>query len=225
MGLTEWSKRWNTPPARETVAKKIKEFISPPAPIKQQIINAIYRLNAQIHKLDYSLGKLQAYDKQLFEKTVNSLVEGDKSKAVMYANEVAEIRKMAKVIMTVRHALERVRIKLETALVVGETHATLAPAIVALRQIAGYLKGMMPDVFTELVEIDEALQTSMTQVSMSVPVSLDSAIVTEEAQKILRDASIIAEQRLKQHFPELPTIEQFAPTSPQEGAAKVKEGK
>ncbi len=225
MSLDQWAKRWNTPPARETVGRRIREIISPPAPIKQQIINAIYRLNAQVHKLDYSLGKLQAYDKQLFEKTVNSLVEGDKNKATMYANEVAEIRKMAKVIMTVRYALERVKIKLETALVIGDTHASLAPAIVALKQVAGYLRGMMPDVFAELVEIDEALQASMMQATTAVPVTLDSSIVTEEAQKILRDASLVAEQRLRQQFPELPSFEHAAPSTTNTGSATVEEGK
>jgi division protein CdvB (Snf7/Vps24/ESCRT-III family) len=77
----------------------------------------------------------------LFEKTVNALVEGDKSKAAMYANEVAEVRKMARVIMTVRYALERVKLRLETAVIFGDVQANLAPAIVALRQVAGYIKG------------------------------------------------------------------------------------
>ena len=207
MGLEDWAKRWSGPSARESAAKKIKELINPPPPIKQQIINAIYKINAQINKLDYNLSKLQSYDKQLFEKTVNALIEGDKSRAVMYANEVAEVRKMAKVLMTVRYALERVKLKLETALIVGDTQANLAPALVALRQVIGYLKGMMPDVFTELVEVDEALQTTMMQMTSTAPIPLDSPYITEEAQKILKDASLVAEQRLKQQFPELPSIE------------------
>jgi len=116
VSLDTWAKRWNAPTRRETVGKKIKEFINPPASLKQQIINAVYRINTQIHRLDYSLGKLQIYDKQLFEKVVNALVEGDKTRATMYANEVAEIRKMAKIILTVKYALEKVKIKLDTAL-------------------------------------------------------------------------------------------------------------
>lgn len=225
MSLDAWAKRWNSPPKRDTVGKKIREFVSPPAPLKQQIINAVYKINSQIQKLEYSLGKLQIYDKQLFEKVVNALVEGDKTRATMYANEVAEIRKMAKIILTVKYALERVKIKLETALVVGDTHASLAPAIVALKQVAHYMKGMMPDVYTELIEIDHALQESMMQVTTNVPVTLDSTIVTDEAQKILRDASIVAEQRLRQQFPDLPTFEHTAPTSTQAPGATIEEGK
>ena len=65
----------------------------------------------------------------------------------------------------------------------------------------------MPDVFTELMEIDEVLHTAMIQATSQLPVAIDSGFVTEEAQKILKDASIVAEQRIKEHFPELPTFE------------------
>ncbi len=205
--VEEWAKRWTGPEEEVSLAKKIKDVISPPPPVKQQIINALYKIGAQINKLDYSLSKLQSYDKMLFEKTVNALVEGDKSKATMYANEVAEVRKMARVIMTVRYALERVKLRLETAVIFGDVQANLAPAIIALRQVAGYIKGMIPDVFAELVEIDENLQVAMLQATTHAPLMLESTYVTEEAQKILRDASIVAEQRLKEAFPELPTFE------------------
>ncbi|MCE4611039.1 MAG: Snf7 family protein [Desulfurococcales archaeon] len=207
MGLEGWAKRWSGPDNSETIGQKIRNFINPPPPVRNQIIQAIYRIQGQISKLDYSLSKLQSYDRMLFERTVNALVEGDKAKATMYANEVAEVRKMAKIIITVKYALERVRLRLETALIFGDVNANLAPAVVALKQVAGYLKGMMPDVFTELMEIDEALQAAMMQMTAQVPVALDSTYVTEEAQKILKDASIVAEQRLKEHFPELPTLE------------------
>ncbi len=224
MGIEKWAKSWQGKPKKETIGDKIKGFIAPPPPARQMVIHAIYKLNTQIHRLDYSLAKLQSHDKQLFEKTVNALIEGDKAKASMYANEIVEIRKMAKVIMTVRHALERVKIRLETYLVIGDMQASLAPAVVALRQVTGYLKGMMPDVFAELMEIDEALQATIMQTTLEAPGLLSSEYVSEEAQKILRDASIVAEQRLKQQFPELPSLE--IPTSTgTPNAASVEEGK
>jgi len=207
--VEEWARRWAGPEEEVSLARRVKELISPPPPVKQQIITALYKIGAQINKLDYSLAKLQSYDKMLFEKTVNAIIEGDKSKAAMYANEVAEVRKMARVIMTVRYALERVKLRLETAVIFGDVQANLAPAIVALRQVAGYIKGMIPDVFAELVEIDESLQVAMMQATMQAPIPLESTYVTEEAQKILRDASIVAEQRLKESFPELPTFEKL----------------
>jgi len=205
-GLNDWNKRWYEQ-KKDTIGQKIMNTIRPPPPLKNQITSAIYKIAMQISKLDYNLSKLEAYDKQLFEKTVNSIVEGDKSKAGMYANEVAEVRKMAKVLLTVRFALERVKLRLDTTLIFGDVNADLAPAIVALKNVAGYLKGMMPDVFTELIGVDEELQMAMMQYSSgNVPI-LENEYVTEEARKILKDASLVAEQRMKQEFPEIPSIE------------------
>ena len=222
MSLSNWAKRWDKPPSRETVGNKIKNFVNPPPPVKHQLIQSIYKIGAQINKLDFSLNKLQHYDKQLFEKVVNSLMQGDKAKANMYANEVAEVRKMAKILMTIRYALERVKLRLETALIVGETHANLAPAIVALKQVTGYLKGMMPDVFTELMEVEENLNLAMMQMTTSVPIDLSSDYVTEEAQKILHEAGVVAEQRLKQQFPELPSLQAPASIGGEKGEVMTK---
>ncbi|GAB6147989.1 Snf7 family protein [Stetteria hydrogenophila] len=223
MGLTDWPKRWSGPSRRETVKDKVANIISPPAPIKQQIIQAIYRISAQVNKLDFNLQKLQSYDHQLFEKTVSALMQGDKTRAGMYANEVAEVRRMAKLLLTIKYALERVKLRLETALVVGETHAQLAPAVVALKQVTGYLKGMMPDVFTELVEVEEGLNMALMQMTTTVPINLNSEYVSEEAAKILKEASAVAEQRLKQQFPELPAL--HAPSSIEGQKASVEDGK
>ncbi|MCX8195853.1 MAG: Snf7 family protein [Acidilobaceae archaeon] len=203
----EWARKWTGPEEEPGLARRIREWVSPPPSAKQQIVNALYKIGSQINKLDYSLSRLQSYDKMLFEKTVSALVEGDKSKAAMYANEVAEVRKMARTILTVKYTLERVRLRLETAVIFGDVQANLAPAIVALRQAIGHIKTMMPDVFAELVEVDENLQVAMTSVTAQAPIALESSYVTEEAQRILRDASIVAEQRLKEAFPELPSFE------------------
>ncbi|MEB3844139.1 MAG: Snf7 family protein [Desulfurococcales archaeon] len=218
-GFEKWAAQWNKNPRRNTIGKKFREFVSPPGPIKQQIISAVYKITNQINRLDYSMAKLQSYDKQLFEKTVNSLIEGDKTKAAMFAGELAEIRKMAKIILTVRYALEKVKIRLETAVIVGDMHANLAPAVVALKQVAGYLKGMMPDVFTELMEVDETLQLTMMQTVAAVPDMLNTNVVSEEAAKILKDASLVAEQRIKQQFPDIPSLDSVsAPTGGLAGA-------
>ncbi|MCE4607504.1 MAG: Snf7 family protein [Caldisphaeraceae archaeon] len=222
-GLNDWNKRWYEQ-KKDTIGQKIMNTIRPPPPLKNQITSAIYKIAMQISKLDYNLGKLEAYDKQLFEKTVNSIVEGDKSKAGMYANEVAEVRKMAKVLLTVRFALERVKLRLDTTLIFGDVNADLAPAIVALKNVAGYLKGMMPDVFTELIGVDEELQMAMMQYSSgNVPI-LENEYVTEEARKILKDASLVAEQRMKQEFPEIPSIEGI-PSSSTTGTTASEVGK
>jgi len=137
----------------------------------------------------------------------------------MYANEVAEVRRMAKIIMTVKYALEKVKLRLDTTLIMGDVNADLAPAIVALKQVAGYLRGAMPDVFADLMDIDEELSAALTQYTSGAVPIFENEYATEEAQKILKEASIVAEQRMKQEFPELPSVEVGAPAAQQGSTA------
>ncbi|MCE4624884.1 MAG: Snf7 family protein [Desulfurococcales archaeon] len=225
VGYESWAKKWRSEPTRVTIGRKLKNAVSPPGPLRAQIIQAAYKISSQINRLEYSIAKLQSYDKQLFEKVVNAIIDGDKTRAAMYANEIVEIRKMAKVIMTVKYALERVKIRLDTALIVGDTHAHLAPAVVALKQVAGYLRGMMPDVFTELLEVDESLQTTLMATTAAAPELISATHVSEEAQKIIKEASLVAEQRLKEKFPELPKLDITAPEASGIPGATIEEGK
>ncbi|MEM2530805.1 MAG: hypothetical protein QXL32_06830, partial [Candidatus Bathyarchaeia archaeon] len=84
------------------------------SPMKEKIALSIHRLKIQSNRLESSAIRLMQRDKEFFAKVVQAQMQKDFARATMYANECAEIRKMAKVVLSSQLALERVLVRLET---------------------------------------------------------------------------------------------------------------
>jgi division protein CdvB (Snf7/Vps24/ESCRT-III family) len=122
----------------------------------------------------------------------------------MYANEIAELRKMSRVILRSQHSLEKVIIRLETVKEFGDVMNVLGPAINVVQQIQGELTGVVPEVAGDLAKVDEMLDTLLVEAGTVTGEALDITVHDKEARKVLEEASEIAAQRMKTSFPELP---------------------
>lgn len=130
----------------------------------------------------------------------------DNARASMYANEIAEIRKMTKQIMGVQIALEQVQLRLETVTEVADVFNNLIPVIGVVRELKNAIKGVMPEISMELAEVEEGLQEVIIEAGDFTGTSVEQAATSPEARKILQEASMIAEQRMKENFPDLPAL-------------------
>jgi division protein CdvB (Snf7/Vps24/ESCRT-III family) len=64
----------------------------------------------------------------------------------------------------------------------------------------------MPEVSMELSQVNEALEGMAMEVGEATESTFDMSASTEESQKILSEANFVAEQKMKERFPELPPI-------------------
>jgi len=76
---------------------------------------AHYKLRTTLSRLDVYIGRLQERDRRLFERVVEGYMSKDTARAAMYANEVAEIRKVVRQLIATQIALEQVELRLETS--------------------------------------------------------------------------------------------------------------
>src|SRR5574337_342955 len=89
-------KDWERTP-KEPVFSKLGERFHHGIPLKERTGMAIYRLKVQQNKLENAALRMQQHDKEIFDKCVNAQLAHDSARAAMYANECAEVRKIAKV--------------------------------------------------------------------------------------------------------------------------------
>jgi len=190
--------------AREPVISKLTGRLHHSAPMKEQIATAIYRLRVQQNKLESASMRMQQHDRDIFAKCVNSQVARDTARASMYANECAEVRKMAKVTLQCQLALEQVTLRLETIEEFGDIATMMAPVASVVHSIKNQISGVIPEVGFELSEIGEVLNSVVVEAGEATGSTYDMEASSAEAQRIMGEASTIAEQRMKERFPELP---------------------
>jgi division protein CdvB (Snf7/Vps24/ESCRT-III family) len=180
-----------------------------PVPLKERIAQASFRLQAQFDRLEQMYTKLQQRDRDLFQRCVGAQVSKDVDHARIYANECAEIRKIAKVVLGSQLALEKVILRLETVKDFGDIMVQMAPVMSIVKDTKSKIAGIVPQVATELEEVNDTLADLANEATAETTMAaLPIEATDDEAKKVLEETGLVAEQRLRDHFPDLPTIEE-----------------
>jgi len=197
--LKDWERESNEP----VISRVSSKFHHKP-PVKEQLSSALYRLRVQQNKLESAATRMQQHDKDIFAKCVNSQMAHDTARASMYANECAEVRKMAKVTLQCQLALEQVSLRLETIEEFGDVARMMAPVASVVHSIKNQISGVIPEVGFELSQIGDVLNGFVIEAGEATGATYDTETSNAEAQRIMSEANAIAEQHMKERFPDLP---------------------
>ena len=190
---------------RDPVFSRVGDRFHHKPAVKEQISSALYRLNVQKNKLETASSRMQQHDKDIFAKCINAQLAHDNARAMMYANECAEVRKMAKVTVQCQMALEQVYLRLQTIEEFGDVAKMMAPVASVVHSIKSQISGVMPEVGFELGQIGEVLSGVVDEAGEVTGSNYDVNASSEEAQRILGEANTISEQHMKNTFPDLPS--------------------
>jgi division protein CdvB (Snf7/Vps24/ESCRT-III family) len=185
--------------------KRFMESIRP-TPMRQRVNECLFKLKIQQRKLERTSYHMQQRDQALYGKCVLAIQGKNTQLASMYANECAELRKMAKVVLHSELALEQITLRLETVHEFGDMAATMMPVASVVRALKTQLEGVMPEVSLELAEVNETLEGLAVEVGEATETSFDVSASSTESQHILQEANTVAEQKMKERFPELPSL-------------------
>src|SRR5579884_1841751 len=190
--MSEFSKKWQTPNT-PGFGERVREAVRPAGPLKPRIDAAVRSIQIQISKLDATSNRLKERDTTLFNKVVASIQKHDTQHASVYANELAEIRKMNRMVSSAKIALEQIVV-------------TLAPAMAVIKSVKSGLVGVMPEAEQEISEINNVLSSILVDAGQLGGLTLNFEAANEDAERILGEASAVAEQRMKDKFPDLPSL-------------------
>ena len=195
---------------KPATSEKIKERVRTPQPLKPRVEFARNRIQAQSQKLDTVLHNLRDKENTLFNQVVSSLQKHDVQKGKMLSNELAQTKKTAKMISQMKMAVEQVNLRLESTLSMGDAVESIGPAIGALTRVKSGLAGALPDVDLELGEINGVFNEVISSMgSIGSTSSFEFAARGEDIDRILSEASAVAEQRTNENLPDV-TIGSFS---------------
>ncbi len=187
------------------MTEKIRDAIKPQGALKPRIQTAVTKLQGQTSKMDVMLTRLHERDQQLFARIVTSMENHDTSASKVLSSELAEVRKVSRMLGNARTSLEQVQIRLSTIHDLGDAMISIGPAMSTMKGLKSSLSSFMPEADSELNSMTETLNGLMVDSLSNDTFTMESDIVNEETDAILQEASAVAEQQTDEKFPSIPT--------------------
>ncbi len=202
--MSGFQKKWSKPPTTG-ITERINDVIKAKGPLKPRIQMAIQRLQKQIAKLDNMLSKLKERDEKIFQRIVIATQQHETQTTKVLSNELVEIRKVTKILGNARMALEQIELRISTAHDLGDTVVTIMPTIGLIKNMKSSLVKFIPGADQEINKMAEMLGGLMTETfSGDATFGIDEA-TNSESEKILQEATAVAESSVDDKFPNTPT--------------------
>lgn len=200
--MTNFTNNWQRPPT-PSIGEKINDVLKPKGALKPRLETGIKRLQTQIGKLDGMISKLKQRDEKLFKRIVTATQNHDITTSKVLSKELAEVRKVTKLLGNARIALEQIELRLSTFHDLGDTVVTIMPTIGLMKNLRSSLVKFMPEADRELTGMTEMLGGLMTDTFHGGDFGIDSSS-NEESEKILQEASAVAEAAINDKLPSMP---------------------
>ena len=202
--MGNFDKTWAS---RETkgVTDRIRDAVKPQGALKPRIQTAVNKLQVQVSKMDVMLTKLRERDQQLFNRIVAAMQQHDATQSRVLSNELAEIRKVTKMLGNARMSLEQVQLRLTTIHDLGDAMVAIGPAVATMKGMKSSLGRFMPEADSELSSMTQTLNGLMVDSLSGDSFNVEPDVSNEETEKILQEASAVAEQQVGDRFPSVPT--------------------
>jgi len=160
-------------------------------------------MSQTISKIDHMHKKLQEKDARIFKRIIESQQRHDRTSGKVLANELAELRKNEKLLGNLKLSLDQVQLRLSTMNELGDAMVTIGPVITIMRSIGPAIGKFIPQASAEF-EIMSNLLGEMT--SESFGGSFEMIISSnEETENILKEAAVVAGNRVGTKFPSTPS--------------------
>ena len=191
------------------MTEKIRDAIKPQGALKPRIQTAVTKLQGQTSKMDVMLTRLHERDQQLFARIVTAMENHDTSASKVLSSELAEVRKVSRMLGNARTSLEQVQLRLSTIHDLGDAMVSIGPAMSTMKGLKSSLGKFMPEADSELSSMTQTLNGLMVDSISGDAFSMESEVSNAETESILQEANAVAEQQADQQFPSVPTSEGF----------------
>ncbi len=165
--------------------------------VKPKIAGTIKEIEIHRRELENLRVKLEQRRKALFDTTVRAMTARDRSKATVYANEWAELRKVAKVVYASELALTQVVLRLESIVDVVDVMAHMSTAFKVLRKVSKTVQGLVPTLDQASEEISNTLTETMAEMGNVLP-AISLNIKAESGEELVEQARKYAEERAEE---------------------------
>lgn len=202
--MTSFEKSWAHREVK-SMTEKIRDTVKPQGALKPRIQTAVNKLQAQTSKMDVMLTNLHRRDQQIFDRIVTAMQSHDTQASRVLSSELAEVRKVSRVLGNTRNSIEQVQLRLTTIHDLGDAMVAIGPAMATMKGLKPTMSKFMPEADSELNSMTETLNGLMTDSLSGDSFEVQDSAMNEETNAILQEAEAVAEQQTDEQFPSIPT--------------------
>lgn len=209
--MTNFNIKWDKE-RRLNTSEKIKENLRTQQPLKPRIEFARNKMQGQNHRLDIILENLRGKEKTLFNQVVLNLQKHDAQQVKMMSDELAQIKRTTKMISQVKMSVEQIQYRMELTAGIEDVTSSIGPTVGALTRVRSGMSGVIPELDTELGEINRVFSDIMMNGG-----SIDNNNTSftfdaggEDVDRILVEAGAVAGHRMNENFPDVPVESSFS---------------
>src|SRR2546428_12697276 len=188
-----------------SLTDRIREAIKP-TPMKQRIQFASHKLRLQTTKLERSITQMESRDQTLRDKCTKALEARDTQTATVFANECVQIRKLIKTSLRSQICLEQALLRLETVEQFGDMVHSMGSVRGILTTVKNELEGKLPEISTGIHDIEDSLENLTTEIGEVGDADGTYVLPSDDSARVLKEADLMAEQKMREKFPEIPQI-------------------
>ncbi|MCS7142458.1 MAG: hypothetical protein NZ920_01500 [Aigarchaeota archaeon] len=165
--------------------------------------DALNKLEVINNKLSHRINYMSGRSKQLFDYCVKAQMEGDVERASVYASELSQLRKSINTMVRSQLVIESVINRLYTVKDFKEAKDVIMPVMGLVKKLEKNVYASLPEIGTNVRYVQEVLDDVVHEIGiMSDAPSLITSTDSEDAAKILKEASEVALRRKKDLLPE-----------------------
>jgi len=206
------TKNWNGVKNSINLSQKFLNKIKPETALKNRISDAEKKLEYQISRLDQVHNKLKQNHDHLFKKIVEAKKIHNESRAITYAIELQEIKKIKNKIAGAKLAMEQIKIRLGTVSELGDIVVTLSPCMSLIKGLVPSISRLFPQINTTMQDLPNMFEDILTDSSISAESMMQPYEGSADTEAILNEAQHALEGRTRTSIPDAPvtTIENLS---------------
>jgi len=186
--------------------------------LAEKIDRVVVRLEVIEDRVAEVRYRLEQRSRELFEKVVQYLRRGQKSRAAIYAGEVSQIRSLLKMMYTVENLVIMTKERLKTVRDMRELGRTLMVFGAAINEIRDQVVALHPNLNMVFDEISRSVRSLVLETSVEAVGDIDPTVISSNALEVLEEAQKRAEEKIREEFPE-PPVEPVIAAQPVAAAA------
>lgn len=207
---SKWVKSEQTLEDKNKANSNIDISIKYSIPLKPRVDAVMDQVNSQVSKLDIILNEIKTKDYGTFRSMLSSVKDNNTLNSRISLSNLAQIRKLIKIVSLSKVVFENLNIKLSTVSSIVDLVSILSPGIALVKNVRSSLISYMPESKYEIGSISDLIGGILVDAGQIGSYIINFETANEKASYLINEALLIAEQKIKEEFPDLPDFESTA---------------